>query len=52
MKDKASDLTYLATLIAVELTKDKDLQEIFEIKALLSQVLSTLSTIIVFKSKN
>lgn len=48
---KASDLTYLSTLIAVELTKNKSLKEIFELKALLGQVLSTLSTICVFKAE-
>ena len=48
---KASDLTYLSTLIAVELTKDKNADEIFELKTLLNQVVATMSTIWVFKSK-
>lgn len=52
MDDKyASNVTYLATLIAVELSRDKSVEEIIEIRTLLSQVVSTLSTLSLFKAK-
>jgi len=44
-KKKSVNLTYLSTMIATELTKDKSLEEICELKILLSQVCCTVSTI-------
>ena len=52
MDDKyANDVICIATLIAVELSRDKSVEEIIEIRTLLSQVVSTLSTISLFKAK-
>jgi len=46
MKDLSKqELTLLATIIAIELTKNKCEKDIKQIKALVSQLHSTLSTI-------
>lgn len=44
-KEKSCSLTYLSTIIATELTKDKSVEEIYELKILLSQISCTISTI-------
>lgn len=46
---QSCNYTYLATLIAVELTRDKTTKEICELKNLLSQVCCTLSSICTFR---
>jgi len=46
---KIADLTYLSTLIATELTKNKNLSELYELKVLLSQISCTISTIYALK---
>ena len=48
--NKASKLTYLSTLIATELTKNKSFDELCELKILLSQVSNTVSTICSLKA--
>lgn len=50
MNDKnACDFTYLATLIATELTKNMSIKDICDLKTLLTQVCCTISTIISLK---
>ena len=50
MSDKeACENTYLATIIATELTRHMSLEEMCELKTLLSQVCCTISTIISLK---
>ena len=39
-------ITMMATVIAVEISECKDLEELLELKCLLKQVLATLETII------
>lgn len=39
-------LTFLATSIAVELTKDKDIDEISVLKSVISQVCDSINTIV------
>lgn len=49
---KSEELTLLATAIAINLIKDKTLEEAHEIRILLSQVLATLNTLCGMKKKN